>query len=255
MAAPRAEIAGYQEQIRRVGIEASTKAHEQWADVSQEQYEALAKEGLSAAVEGLLVAGARVGEMVAVPVAARLLTSEQSAAMVDAMKRRGVTDERLLAPIRELPNLLDRSAREQLAKQYVAAVKANVQLQIKEHEIRNSPDAFERAWAAAQAGVVVLELIGKPMTAAAAASPAQAAAAATRVSVVAAAAPAAIQIAGHSAIGYLWTYRSMQQIAWLPDVQLVQIQVLAGLMEGPVDRIRRLKAQRAPFVGDKACST
>lgn len=255
IAVARTEIAGYQEQIRRIGIDATGKAHQQWEEVSQEQLEALAKEGLSASVDGLVTAVAGLGEMAAVPAAARVLTPEQAAAIVDAMKRRGVTDERLLDPIRELPNLLEQPAREQLARTYVEAVKANVQLQLKEQEIRKSSDSFERAWAAVQAGVVVFELIGKRVASAAAASPGQAVAAGTRVSVVAAAAPIAIQVAGHWTIGHFWTYRSMRELAWLPDVQLVQIQVLAGLMEGPVDRIRRLKARRAPFVGDKRCGT
>ncbi len=254
MVPERAEIARYQQQIKLVGIEATAHAYEQWTEVSAEQRDILEKERLSYVIEGVVHSVAIVAEVGASSVAVRVVTPEQVTKIVDALKRRGVTDERLLNPIRELPTMLNEHARVEMAHKYVEAVKANVQLQLKEYEIRKSRDSFERAWAAAQAAIVVVELVGKPLVRAASA-PAQAATAAARVSAVATAAPGAIQIVGNSAIGYFWTYRNMTQLASLPDEQLVQIQMLAGLMEGPVIRLRTLKEKRAPFVGDKLCGT
>lgn len=247
----RAEVREKTEQARRVGkaISPTTRANEEWAEVSAEQLKALKKQRLDAAVDFALAGSAKLLQVGTNKLIGPLWENDQTTKMIQALQRKGVTDGALLRHLESLPRGGTLVSKHESVKFMAEWLQNNLDIAVKLKGQSEANDKFEQLWATTATVVALTDSVLKLAEASGVAG-----AAMPLVGATAAAVPGLIMVGGHSAIGYFWTYQYMLELAGLEDFQLLQVQLARDGIEIAVGHLNELKAQLPTYTGDRRCA-
>lgn len=247
----RAEVREKTEQARRVGkaISATTRANEEWSEVSEEQRNAMKEQALSSAVSFALAGGAKVLEFGGNKLIGPVWEKTAATKAIDALKRKGVTDPALLHQLEMLPQGGTLVEKHKSITFMAEWIQGRLDLAKNIKDAGKAKEEFEKLWASTETLLAVTDSVLKVAEAAGVAG-----AALPMVSASIAGLPGAIMIGGHSAIGYFWTHQYMLELAGLEDFQLLQVQLARDGIEIAVGHLNELKAQLATYTGDRRCA-